>query len=38
VILVHVTPNGETVNSLNYYDVLPTKLKPAVGFKKIFIQ
>jgi hypothetical protein len=29
-ILVHFTPEGETVNSQNYCDVLMAKLKPAI--------
>jgi histone-lysine N-methyltransferase SETMAR len=33
-ILVHFTPNGETVNSQNYCDVLRMKLKPAIRSKR----
>jgi len=33
-ILVHFTPEGETVNSQNYCDVLRTKLKPAIRYKR----
>jgi len=29
-ILVHFTPNSETVNNQNYCDVLRKKLKPAI--------
>jgi hypothetical protein len=34
VILVHVTPKGETVNSQKYCDVLRTKLKLAIRSKR----
>jgi hypothetical protein len=34
VILVHFTPKGKTVNSQNYCNVLRTKLKPAIRFKR----
>jgi len=33
-ILVHFTPNHETINSQNYCDVLRTKLKPAIRSKR----
>jgi hypothetical protein len=32
--LVHFTPEGETVNSQNYCDVLRRKLKPAIRSKR----
>ena len=33
VVAIHFTSRGETVNSVNYCDVLRTKLKPPIGSK-----